>query len=62
MDFYRIELLYSLVMHPSNAEWDRIRATCNRVMMGVVSCLSNLIRYGYLVDYDQPSTLTLNIF
>ena len=29
MDLYRIKLLCSLVMHPSNAEWDRIRATCN---------------------------------
>ena len=30
--------------------------------MGVVSCSGDLIRYGFLVYYDQFSTLTLNIF
>ena len=30
--------------------------------MGIVSCSDNLIGYDCLVDYDEPSTLTLNIF
>ena len=30
--------------------------------MGIVSFSDNLIRYGCLVDYDEPSTLNLNFF
>ena len=32
----------------------------HRLMMGVVLCYGDLIRYGCLANYDQP--LTLNIF
>ena len=29
MDFYKIKLLCSLVMHPCNVRWDQIHATYN---------------------------------
>ena len=36
MDFYKIKLLCGLVMHPNNAEWDRIYATCNIDLLWVL--------------------------